>query len=37
MTVRREIAEPRRETAGRRLVVAADRRLQQKRSWIMRA
>ena len=54
MTVRREIAEPRRETgtrsrenpmrireygeglrgepAGRRLVVAADRRLQQKRS-----
>jgi hypothetical protein len=54
MMVRREIAEPRRETgarkpedpmrtrvvrrgsegepAGRRLVVAADRRLQQKRS-----
>jgi hypothetical protein len=55
MTVRREIAEPRRETsvrsredpmrthavhvegprgdpAGRRLVIATDRRLQQKRS-----
>ena len=54
MTIRREIAEPRRETgarspedpmrtrsygegsrgepAGRRLVVAADRRLQQKHS-----
>jgi len=25
MTIRREIAEPRREPAGRRLVVAADR------------
>ena len=27
MTIRREIAEPRREPAGRRLVVAAGRRL----------
>jgi len=27
---------PRGEPAGRRLVVAADRQLQQKRSWIMR-
>ncbi len=28
---------PRGEPAGRRLVAAANRRLQQKRSWIMRA
>jgi hypothetical protein len=32
VTVHREIAEPRREPVGLRLVVAADRRLQQKRS-----
>ena len=32
MTVCCEIAEPRREPAGRRLVVAVDRRLQQNRS-----
>jgi len=39
MTVRREIEESRRESgepARRRLVAAANPRLQQKRSWIMR-
>jgi len=36
MTVRREIAESRGEPAGQRPVAAVNRRLQQKRSWIMR-
>jgi len=36
MTVRRESAESRGETGGRRPVVAVNRRLQQKCSWIMR-